>query len=89
MAGETSLFINDIHLDNSYQRKGLGKHLITLLELIARKEAMSRLSIPIQLNDEIATSWITKTKGFTIDYSFEDLGFDANSEVRDFSYLII
>lgn len=37
MAGETSLHIWDIHVDETHQRKGLGKHLLTLMELIARR----------------------------------------------------
>jgi ribosomal protein S18 acetylase RimI-like enzyme len=37
MMGETSLHIWDIHVDESHQRKGLGKHLLTLMELIARR----------------------------------------------------
>ena len=37
MMGETSLHIWDIHVDETHQRKGLGKHLLTLMELIARR----------------------------------------------------
>jgi ribosomal protein S18 acetylase RimI-like enzyme len=37
MAGETSLHVWDIHIEDDYQRKGLGKHLLTLMELIARR----------------------------------------------------
>lgn len=37
MVGETSLHVWDIHVEDSYQRKGLGKHLLTLMELIARR----------------------------------------------------
>lgn len=37
MVGETSLHVWDIHVEDAYQRKGLGKHLLTLMELIARR----------------------------------------------------
>jgi GNAT superfamily N-acetyltransferase len=37
MAGDTSLVVWDIHVDAKYQKNGLGKHLLTLLELIARR----------------------------------------------------
>lgn len=36
MVGEASLYVWDIQLEESVQRKGLGKHLLVLLELIAR-----------------------------------------------------
>ena len=37
MVGETSLHVWDVHVEDAYQRKGLGKHLLTLMELIARR----------------------------------------------------
>ena len=37
MVGETSLHVWDIHVEDVCQRKGLGKHLLTLMELIARR----------------------------------------------------
>ena len=49
MSGETQVYVYDIHIEEEFQRKGLGKHLLIILELIARKEKMSFLSIPIQL----------------------------------------
>ena len=45
MVGETSLNIWDIHVDDGYQRKGLGKHLLTLMELIARRYWHSSIAI--------------------------------------------
>ena len=38
MEGETMLYVWDIHVDDEYQRKGLGRHMLTLMELIARRE---------------------------------------------------
>ena len=46
MAGDPSLYIWDIQLQESVQRKGLGKHLMMLLELIARREKMQHISLP-------------------------------------------
>jgi ribosomal protein S18 acetylase RimI-like enzyme len=37
MLGETSLHVWDMHIEDDFQRKGLGKHLLTLMELIARR----------------------------------------------------
>ena len=38
MEGETMLYVWDIHVEDEYQRKGLGRHMLTLMELIARRE---------------------------------------------------
>ena len=41
---ETSLHVWDVHVEDAYQRKGLGKYLLTLMELIAsRYELMRRV----------------------------------------------
>lgn len=40
MAGEPSLILWDLHIEEEYQRKGLGRHIVTLLELVARREGM-------------------------------------------------
>ena len=42
MVGETSLHVWDVHVEDAYQRKGLGKHLLTLMELIARRYVLMR-----------------------------------------------
>lgn len=81
MAGEPCLYLWDIHVEEPLQRKGLGKHLLTLLELIARREKMRMLCFPVQLNDEVALSWISKAKGFAPDATLESLlEFDAEME---------
>ena len=83
MAGDTCLFLWDIHLEEEYQRKGVGKHVVTLLELIARREKMSQILIPIQLQDEITSSWVTKSlKGFVSQSvaMMQLLSFDADAE---------
>jgi len=40
MSGEPVLILRDLHVAPSHQRKGLGRHLCQLLELVARKNAM-------------------------------------------------
>jgi GNAT superfamily N-acetyltransferase len=37
MEGTPCLFVYDIHVDDSIKRKGVAKHLMVMLELIARK----------------------------------------------------
>lgn len=73
----------DIHVQEEHQRKGLGKHLLTILELIARREKMDVVSIPIQLCDETSKAWINSkaAKGYAPDTKLRDLvGFDADVE---------
>lgn len=36
-------------MDASSRRKGLGRHLMMLLELIARREGMHVLALPVQV----------------------------------------
>ena len=82
MAGEASLHIYDIHIEDHSQRKGLGKHLLMLLELIARREKMKVLTLPVQLADAETTEWITHAgRGWAVDESLADIGFDADLEV--------
>ena len=53
-----------------------------IIELIAKKENMKMVSMPIQLNDEDTLSWITNSaKGYAPDAALKDLvGFDAEME---------
>jgi GNAT superfamily N-acetyltransferase len=53
MEGDPSLFIYDLHVDEGFQRKGIAKHLMIILELIARKANMSDMLMPIP-NTELA-----------------------------------
>jgi len=81
MAGQPSLFLWDIHVDEDMQRKGLGKHLLTLLELIARREKMQYVCVPIQLHDELSLSWIAQARGYAPDVFLRELmEFDAEME---------
>mmetsp|Transcript_2436 Transcript_2436/g.2555 ORF Transcript_2436/g.2555 Transcript_2436/m.2555 type:complete len:356 (+) Transcript_2436:117-1184(+) len=81
MAGEPCLYLWDLQVIKPCQRKGLGRHMITLLELIARREKMSFLSVPIQNNDFKSMDWISKIRGFKADYELTYLvGFDAETE---------
>lgn len=76
------LILWDIHIEEQYQGKGLGKHMLMLMELIAKKENMKMVSIPVQLNDEDTLGWVQNgAKGYAPDTSLKDLvGFDADLE---------
>lgn len=83
MAGETSTFLWDIHIEENYQHKGLGKHLVTLLELITRREKISQICIPVQNEDDVALSWVQNAlKGYKPHDGLDELlGFDSEAEV--------
>jgi len=81
MAGEPCLYLWDLQVEKTCQRRGLGRHMITLLELIARREKMSYLSLPIQNMDNRSMDWITKIRGFKPDFELTNLvGFDPETE---------
>jgi GNAT superfamily N-acetyltransferase len=87
MAGEPCIYLWDIQLEESIQRKGVGKHILTLLDLIGRREQMKYLSIPIQLMDETSTAWILKNKGYAPDELLSAMiGFDSEVEVSLYFY---
>ena len=81
MAGNTTLYVMDVQVLPEYQRKGLGKHLITLCELIARRENMSSISVPIQNGEHSAKVWVEKSlRGYSPDVGLTLYGFDAEEE---------
>eukprot|EP01031_Cornospumella_fuschlensis_P036623 gene36623-44426_t len=81
MAGAICLYIMDIQLSSEVQRKGLGKHLLVVLELIGRREKMTRVSLPVFNGDNRTVAWLAKTgRGFVNDESYADLGFDSGVE---------
>jgi len=63
MAGEPSLILWDLHIDEDFQRRGLGKHVLTLLEFVAKREGMRYVSVPVMLKDEISLSWVRRAGG--------------------------
>ena len=81
MAGLPTLYLWDIHIDEDYQRKGLGKHLLIVLELIARQQKMECVSIPIQDKDNMSMSWISKIRGYEPDIQLKStINFDSELE---------
>ncbi|GAB5036196.1 n-alpha-acetyltransferase 40 [Nannochloropsis oceanica] len=83
MAGAPSLILWDIAILADARRKGLGKHCLLLLELIARKQAMHAICVPVQLSDQATLAWVTKGgKGYVAmeDEVKESLDFEAEEE---------
>ena len=90
MRGDPTLHIFDIHIEEHCQRKGLGKHLLVVLELIARREKMKYISIPVMLGDVATEAWLKASgRGFCIDKSMDLLGFDAEMEVFVHYYMFV
>lgn len=82
MVGDTTLAVWDIQIEEGYRRKGLGKHLMVLLELIARREMMSMISLAVYDCDSIGKSWASNLKGYSPDVGLSIFGFDPEEEVR-------
>lgn len=80
MAGLPCVYVIDIQLEEAVQRAGLGRHLLVLLELIGRREKMTRVSLPVVLGDATSTAWISKSRGYAVDESFGEVGFDPAEE---------
>lgn len=57
MRGESSLVVWDVAIDHAARRKGLGRHLLVLLELIARRTRMRFLSLPVMNGDDATRDW--------------------------------
>jgi GNAT superfamily N-acetyltransferase len=83
MVGEPSLFLWDIHVEERLHRKGIARHLLTILELVARQQKMKFICIPIQISDDVSSRWIASFKGYAPDTSLKELvGFDSELEVQ-------
>jgi len=84
MKGESCLILWDLHIEEEFQRRGLGKHMLTILELVAMREGMSRVYIPVQLEDDVTQAWVDKVclpRGYAPDQSLVSLlDFDAEME---------
>jgi hypothetical protein len=69
MEGEPVLLVADCFVEPSAQRKGLGRHLFALLELVARKEKMTGIMIAAypQTMTAVAPFALTRLKGYVQD----------------------
>lgn len=86
MLGDTVLMVHDLQIAPSHRRKGLGKHVVQLLEMAARKQKIARLSMQVMLGDDETRAFVQSLKGgkFAADESLEALvGFDSDLEGFD------
>jgi GNAT superfamily N-acetyltransferase len=87
MAGVPCTFVWDMHLDESIQRKGLGRHLVMLLELISRREKMQMVCFPVQLYDEDTVAFLTAIRGYAPDASLKET-LDFEPELEGFNVYV-
>ena len=92
MKGETCLFVYDIQVEPEYQRKGLGKHLMQVCELIGTKQRMKFLQLLIPNGNDIAVNFLSKKlKGYDcdttgldyVDGDVDEFGFKLQSKCID------
>ena len=79
MAGLHSLFVYDLHLEADAQRKGLGRHVLNLLQLVARKHKMSVMQVLVPEGCDGMESLLLDRAGFgedEMDYAPEDVSED-------------
>jgi len=82
MTGTTCLYVWDLQVEEAYQRKGLGAHMLKVMELIALQQRMKFVSVPVQNACDTGIAFITNTaSGYVPDvYLKELLMFSAEEE---------
>lgn len=90
MSGNPICLVYDIQLTEGVRRKGLGKHLMQIFELVCRKYQMSFLQARVHRgNDAAAAFFSSKLKGFEVETPpaamqaaemVEELNFDVLSK---------
>lgn len=70
-SGPTTTMVYDIQLVEEAQRKGLGKHLMALVELISRKWRISSVTVPLIRGTETREFFTDTLKGYRAD---DDMG---------------
>jgi N-alpha-acetyltransferase 40 len=92
MKGETALFVYDIQVEQEYQKKGLGKHLMQLCELIGNKQRISHVQLLVPNGSTTIVNFLaSKMKGYEEDNSHEmflegdveDMGFSVHGKCID------
>lgn len=63
MEGQPCLFVYDLHVDEAVKRKGVAKHLMMMLELIARKANMDEMVVSMPNSPLTGDSKLFMTSG--------------------------
>jgi GNAT superfamily N-acetyltransferase len=81
MTGESCLCLWDIHIEEDFQRKGLGRHIMMMLEVMARTYTIDYVVAPIMLDDEESEGWFASLKGYSVATGImSQIGLDAEME---------
>ena len=66
--GQPALYIVDLQVEPEVQRKGVGRHLMNMLEIIAQKQGMMHVMAPVVVKDENAKNFfLAGSTGFQPD----------------------
>ena len=84
MTGESCLCLWDIHIEEEFQRKGLGKHIVMMLEVMARSFHIDYVVMPVMLDDDESETWMQKLKGYSVARELMS-GIGLDSEMEGFS----
>lgn len=81
MTGESCLCLWDIHIEEEFQRKGLGRHIIMMLEVMARSYHIDYVVAPLMLDDEDSEAWLQSLKGYSVATDLmSGIGLDSEME---------
>lgn len=79
------LYVYELHLVESARRKGLGKRLMQLMELIAIKESMRWVMLTVFKENESAQAFYTDK----LKYAVDEISPGRTSVAREFTYDIL
>lgn len=66
--GQPAIYIMDLQVEPEVQRKGVGRHLMRMLEIIAQKQGMMHVMAPVVVKDENAKNFfLNGNTGFQLD----------------------
>lgn len=86
MLGEPVVMVHDLQVVEAARRKGLARHAMAILEMVARRTAMRRVSLPVMAGDDATRAFVASLKkgAFAEDASLAALvDFDADLEGFD------
>jgi hypothetical protein len=72
------MMVLDLQVKAVAQRKGLAKYMMTLMELVARKENMHRITVPLVKGNAKGEAFWKSMNGFAVD---EEYGEDETQAI--------
>ena len=78
------VYVHEIQIDSDYQRKGLGKFMMQVLEILAIKAEMRKIMVTVYKHNPKASSFFKKTMKYDIDENCPD-----DNEFEQYDYEIL